>query len=738
MKKFVNNDAISAIIRTDHHDPFQILGCHPIESDGKKAVVVRAFLPDAAAAQVVDFKKGQRYKMEKLDPAGFFEALIQDYQEPFPYRLGTEYANGAVTEFYDSYSFAPTLGELDLYLFNEGNHQASYEKLGSHLQVIKYFDISLGGISFAVWAPNAKRVSVVGDFNSWDGRRHVMRSMGSSGVFELFVPGLQLGENYKFEVRFQNGALAEKSDPFAFYTEVRPKTASKIYDISGYDWKDKEWMSNRPNRNWRKEAVSIYEVHLGSWMRVPEEGNRFLTYRELAPKLATYIQKMGYTHIELLPITEHPLDASWGYQVTGYFAPTSRFGCPKDFMYFVDYFHQKGIGIVLDWVPAHFPKDWHGLAKFDGTALYEHSDPRLGEHKDWDTLIFNFGRNEVKNFLISSALFWLDKYHLDGIRVDAVASMLYLDYSRKHGEWIPNKFGGRENLEAIEFIKYMNSILYEKFPGIMTIAEESTAFAGVSKPCFMNGLGFGFKWNMGWMHDTLSYFEKDSIYRKFHHDLLTFPLIYAFHENFISVLSHDEVVHGKRSVLNKMPGDFWQKFANNRLLFAFMWTMPGKKLLFMGSDLGQWNEWNANQSLDWHLLGFEPHNGLNRLVQQLNRLYRSEPALYQRDNEDTGFEWIDFGDADSSIISWIRKGEDPSQLMLFVANFTPVPRQGFRLGAPREGYYREVLNTDSEYYFGSNMGNSGGVSSQTVPWQNRPYSLEINLPPLAVLGFKLS
>jgi len=736
MRKLINDEAIEAIIRTEHHDPFQILGAHQTDINGKKAVVIRAFIPDAVCSQIVDIKNGERFPMRKLHDAGFFEGIMESRSEVFPYRLGAEYGSGATSEFFDSYAFLPTLGDLDLYLFNEGNHHSIYEKLGAHLHIAKYSDISVGGISFAVWAPNARRVSVIGDFNNWDGRRHVMRSMGGSGVWEIFVPGLQCGQNYKFEIKLQGDALIEKSDPYAFYSEVRPKTASKIYDISGYTWADDNWMVQRPRRNWRKEAVSVLEIHLGSIMRVWEEGNRFLTYRELAPKIADYVKQLGYTHIELLPITEHPLDISWGYQVTGFFCPTSRFGNPKDFMYFVDYLHQNGIGVILDWVPAHFPKDAHGLARFDGSALYEHSDPRLGEHKDWATLIFNYGRNEVKNFLISSALFWLDKYHIDGLRVDAVASMLYLDYSRKAGEWIPNKFGGRENLDAIEFMKYLNSVTYSKFPGIMMIAEESTAFAGVSKPCDMGGLGFGFKWNMGWMNDTLSYFQKDPIYRQYHHNNITFPLIYAFNENFVSVLSHDEVVHGKGSIINKMPGDFWQKFANVRLLYGMMWAMPGKKSLFMGSDFGQWNEWNCNQSLDWHLLGFESHKGLSNFVSHLNSLYRNEPALHQKDHDGGGFEWIDFQDAIHSTVSWIRKGDNPDELIVFVANFTPVPRMNYRIGLPRGGFFKEILNSDSHLYFGSNIGNYGGVWSEQTGWQNRPFSSPVNMPPLSIIGLK--
>ncbi|MBU1105538.1 MAG: 1,4-alpha-glucan branching protein GlgB [Candidatus Riflebacteria bacterium] len=737
MNRIINNDAVEAIVRTDSHDPFQALGAHVAEQKGKKCVVVRAFLPDAVKVEIVDISNGQAFEANKLHDAGFFEAVI-DRTEVFAYRLKTYYANGASAEFYDSYAFMPSIGETDQYLFNEGNHHELYEKMGAHIRYMDYFGDKLGGISFCVWAPNAKRVSVVGDFNCWDGRRHVMRSLGTSGVWEIFVPGLGVGQNYKFEVKTKAGELLEKSDPFAFYGEVRPKTASKIYDISGYEWQDKDWMESRPNRDWKREPVSFYECHLGSFIRNLEEGNRFLTYRELAPLIADYVKSVGYTHIELMPITEHPLDMSWGYQVTGYFAPTSRFGSPKDFMYFVDYMHQEGIGVLLDWVPAHFPKDAHGLAKFDGTALYEHSDPRQGEHKDWSTLIFNFGRNEVKNFLISSALFWMEKYHIDGLRVDAVASILYLDYSRKADEWVPNRYGGRENLEAVEFVKYLNSICQIKHPGIMNVAEESTSWPGVTAPCSEDGLGFTFKWNMGWMNDTLTYFQKDPIYRKFHHNNLTFPLIYAFHEKFVYVLSHDEVVHGKGNLINKMPGDFWQKFANMRLLFSMMWAMPGKKLLFQGSDFGQWNEWNSNQSLDWHLLEYDSHKGLQRLLTHLNHLYRTETCLHLKDCDHTGFEWINFDDSGNSLISWVRKGDNPDDMMVFVANFTPVPHTDYRLGVPKEGYYKEILNSDSEMYFGSNVGNYGGRWTEKYGWHYRDQSILIDVPPLAIIGFKLS
>lgn len=737
MTQIVSQNEIDAIVGTNHHDPYQILGTHECEVKGKKAVAVRAFLPDAVKAEVIDTSNGEAFKMEKLHDAGFFEAVVTQRKQNFPYRIKSHYENGASAEFYDSYAFMPTVGEMDQYLLSEGNHHELYEKLGAHIRYFDYFQDKLGGVSFAVWAPNAKRVSVIGDFNSWDGRRHAMRALGSSGVWEIFIPGLQTGQNYKFEVKTKEGALLEKCDPFAFYAEVRPKTASKIYDLAGYSWEDNNWIEERGKKDWYKEPVSIYECHLGSFMRNEEEGNRFLTYRELAPIIAEYVKERGYTHIELLPVTEHPLDISWGYQVTGYFAPTSRFGNPKDFMYFVDYMHKEGIGVLLDWVPAHFPKDSHGLARFDGTALYEHADPRQGEHKDWGTYIFNFGRNEVRNFLISSALFWLDKYHIDGLRVDAVASMLYTDYSRKAGEWVPNKFGGRENLEAIEFLKQMNSVCQSLYPGTMNIAEESTAFPMVSKSASDGGLGFAFKWNMGWMNDTLSYFQKDPIYRKYHHNNLTFPLIYAFNENFIYVLSHDEVVHGKGNLVNKMPGDSWQKFANLRLLFSMMWAMPGKKLVFMGSDFGQWNEWNSNQSLDWHLLDYGPNLGISKLISHLNFLYRSEPSLYRKDNEGSGFEWISFDDTDASIISWVRKGDNENDLTLFIANFTPVPHSNYRLGVPKEGFYQEILNSDSEMYSGSNIGNYGGKWSEQIGWNGRWNSITLDVPPLAVVGFKL-
>ena len=630
------------------------------------------------------------------------------------------------------YPFPQILTDFDLHLLGEGTHYKNYEKLGAHVIEVK----GLKGVHFAVWAPNAEAVSLIGDFNKWDGNSHRMRMLGSSGIWEIFIPGLSEGEIYKFNIKSKSGEVLEKADPYAFSSEIRPKSASIVYDIDKYTWNDAKWLSQRERHNALDAPISMYEVHLGSWMRVPEDGNRYLTYRELAKKLAEYVKDMGYTHVQLMPVTEYPLDASWGYQTIGYFAPTSRFGKPEEFMYFVDYMHQNGIGIILDWVPAHFPKDGHGLARFDGTCLYEHADPRKGEHQDWGTLIFNYGRNEVRNFLLSNALFWLDKYHIDGLRVDAVASMIYLDYSRQPGEWIPNQYGGNENLEAIDFLKRFNEVLHSTHPGVLTIAEESTAWTGVSRPTYLGGLGFSLKWNMGWMNDTLRYFSKDPIHRKYEHDNLTFSLLYAFTENFILVLSHDEVVHGKRSLLDKMPGDFQQRFANLRALYGYMYGHPGKKLLFMGGEIGQWWEWNHDESVHWHLLQYESHHGLQRYVRDLNRLYQSEPALYEVDFDYHGFEWIDFRDAEGSIISFIRRGKDPEDFLVFVYNFTPVARMGYRVGVPKGGFYKEVMNSDSGSYWGGNMGNFGGIWAEDVPWHGRVSSLSLAIPPLSMVVMK--
>jgi 1,4-alpha-glucan branching enzyme len=731
---------IEKIIHADHHDPFSILGIHPVQVDGERGVSIRAFLPEAAEASAVDSQDpNSAYPLSLIHPDGFFELFVQN-REIFSYYIIIKTHDGNLLKFHDPYSFLPIIGDIDRHLFNEGNHFLIYEKLGAHL-----IDVNgIKGVHFAVWAPNAKRVSIIGDFNKWDGRRHPMRILGSSGIWELFIPGIKEGEIYKFEIKTQANHLLVKADPYAFYSEVRPKSASIVWDINKYEWNDGEWMARRENTNHLNMPVAIYEVHFGSWARhvlskvegKAEGGNRFLTYREIAPLLVDYVNDMGYTHIELMPVMEHPFDASWGYQVTGYFAPTSRFGTPEDFMYFVDYCHQNNIGVIVDWVPAHFPRDGHSLIRFDGTALYEHEDPRKGEHPDWGTLIFNYGRHEVRNFLISNVLFWCRKYHLDGIRVDAVASMLYLDYSKRHGEWVPNIYGGRENLEAIDFLKRLNEIVHGRFPGIITIAEESTAWGGVSSPTYLGGLGFTFKWNMGWMHDILDFMTKDPIFRKYHHNNLTFAMLYAFHENFILVLSHDEVVHGKASLLGKMPGDIWQKFANLRLLLSYMYAQPGKKLLFMGGDIGQWNEWKHNQSLDWHLLQYESHAKLQRFVKDLNHLYKSEAAMWEIDFEYAGFEWIDFHDWERSIVSFIRRGKDPDNHLVFVFNFTPAPRFNYRIGVPSHCLYKEILNSDASIYCGSNLGNEGGRWSDQIPWQWKPCSLEITLPPLSSLVFK--
>jgi 1,4-alpha-glucan branching enzyme len=625
------------------------------------------------------------------------------------------------------------LTEDDLFLFNQGSHFRLYEKLGSHPLIREGRE----GTYFAVWAPDAERVSVVGDFNGWDATSHLLGARGQSGIWEGFIPGVQKGTRYKFRVQSRfRGYRADKADPFSHFNEVPPKTASIVWDL-GYAWGDSEWMEKRAGSNNAPTApLSIYEVHLGSWMRVPEEEDRPLTYRELAPRLAEYVEKMGFTHVEFLPVMEHPFYGSWGYQTSSYFAPTSRYGTPQDFMYLIDQLHQAGIGVILDWVPSHFPSDEHGLGYFDGTHLYEHDDPRKGFHPDWKSFIFNYGRNEVRSFLLSSALFWLDLYHADGLRVDAVASMLYLDYSRKEGEWIPNEYGGRENLEAIAFLRRFNEEVYKNYPDVQTIAEESTAWPMVSRPTYVGGLGFGMKWDMGWMHDTLEYMSIDPLFRKFHHNLLTFRLLYAFQENFVLPLSHDEVVFGKGSLLGKMPGDDWQKFANLRLLFGYMFAQPAKKLLFMGGEFGQVWEWYHEKSLDWDLLQHGPHAGLQKWVQDLNWFYRSEPALHESDFSPAGFEWIDCNDSDSSVISLLRKGHSTNDLLLVVANFTPVVRYNYRVGAPRGGFWKEVLNSDAGEYGGSGQGNMGGVEAAPVSFHGRPHMLSLTLPPLALVFFK--
>lgn len=625
-------------------------------------------------------------------------------------------------------SYFSLLGDHDLHLFNEGSHLRLYEKLGAHIQE--------KGTYFAVWAPDAERISVIGDFNQWDPAVHPLRPRDRSGIWEGFLPGVQRGALYKYHlVSRYGGVILEKADPLAFHYEVSPRTASIVWDLD-YAWNDDVWMKERNKKNALASPISIYEVHLGSWRRMPEEGNRWLTYREIAPKLVEHVKRLGFTHVELLPVMEHPFYGSWGYQITGYFAPTSRYGTPQDLMSFIDHLHREGIGVILDWVPSHFPNDPHGLGVFDGTHLYEHADPREGFHPDWESCIFNYGRNEVRSFLLSSAFFWLDKFHADGLRVDAVSSMLYRNYSRKEGEWIPNVHGGHENLEAISFLRRLNEEIYRHDPDVQMIAEESTSWPMVSSPTYLGGLGFGLKWDMGWMNDTLEYFVKDPIYRKYHHNDLTFRQLYAHTENFVLPLSHDEVVHGKGSLLGRMPGDDWQKFANLRLLLGYQFGQAGKKLLFMGDEFGQWNEWNHEASLDWRLLQYDSHQGLQRWVTDLNRLYRQEPALHELDCDPAGFEWIDCHDADSSVLSFLRKGRDPKDPILVVCNFTPFPRLDYRLGVPQEGFWKEILNSDAPLYGGSGLGNLGGVEAKGIPSHERPYSLKLTLPPLSVLFLK--
>jgi 1,4-alpha-glucan branching enzyme len=628
---------------------------------------------------------------------------------------------------------AELLTDYDIHLWAEGNHARTYEKLGAHVTERD----GVAGTQFAVWAPNARSVAVIGTFNGWNREQNWMHPVGSSGIWQCFISGVGVGVLYKYAITSQyNNYKVDKADPYAFACEIRPETASKVWDLSGYAWGDKEWMARRGAANALGAPIAIYEVHLGSWMRVPGEGNRWLTYRELAHRLADYVHDMGYTHVEFLPISEHPFDGSWGYQTVGYFAPTSRFGTPQDFMFLVDSLHERGVGVLLDWVPAHFPRDEHGLAYFDGTHLYEHSDPRLGEHRDWGTYIFNYGRDEVRSFLISNALFWLDKYHIDGLRVDAVASMLYLDYSREEGDWIPNQYGGRENLGAIAFLRRLNEHVYGAYPDVMTAAEESTAWPAVSRPTYIGGLGFGYKWDMGWMHDTLDYMSQDPVHRKYHHNRLTFRMLYAFTENYLLPLSHDEVVHGKQSLLSKMPGDLWQKCANLRLLYGYMYAQPGKKLLFMGGEFGQWDEWNHDASLDWHLTEQPLHRGLQRWVRDLNTFYRAEPAFHELDCEPGGFEWIDCNDSEQSVISLMRKGRSPTDRMVVVCNFTPVPRHNYRVGAPQGGRWDEVLNSDAPLYGGSGQGNLGGVNAAPVSCHGRDYMLTVTVPPLGMVVFK--
>jgi 1,4-alpha-glucan branching enzyme len=718
---------IEAIVGGYHSDAFQILGPHAVKRRKTPGWEVRAFLPQAAEAEVV-LPDGRSCPMKKVNPAGLFLASLGG--EPSPYRLRLRTPGGETSEIEDPYRFPLLLTDFELHLFGEGTNYETQRSLGAHLAVVE----GVAGVRFAVWAPNAQAVTVIGDFNQWDTRRHPMR-LRNDGIWEIFIPGLGQGATYKYFIRSRfEGYQQMKADPYAFCSETPPKSASVVWDLGNYAWKDSGWMEARAGVNLLKKPVSVYEVHLESWLRGPN--NQLLTYRELAKSLVEYASQMHYTHIELLPIMEYPFSGSWGYQVIAYFAPTTRFGTPDDFKYFVDCCHQAGIGVIVDWVPAHFPKDAHGLAHFDGTALYEHADPRKGEQREWGTLVFNYGRNEVRAFLISNALFWLKEYHVDGLRVDAVASMLYLDYSRKPGEWIPNQFGGRENLEAIDLLRKFNELAHQ-VPGAVTAAEESTAWPGVSKPVFLGGLGFTMKWNMGWMHDMLDYFSKECVHRKFHHHDITFSMLYAFHENFVLPISHDEVVHGKRSLIGKMPGDEWQRFANVRAFLGYMFGHPGKKLLFMGSEIGQYEEWNYAAGIRWELLQYDYHRKLQTLARELNRLYRAEPAMHEVDFHWSGFEWVDFHDVDHSIIAFLRRAENPDDFLLFCCNFTPVPHEGYRFGVPVPGFYAEVFNTDAEMFGGSNMGNASGIASEPVKAHNRDQSIRVTLPPLAVVVFKL-
>jgi len=722
-------DAIEALANGNHGDPFGILGAHRQEDN---TLIIRAFRPTARKLFVVNEASDLRLQMQQIHENGLFEVIVESASTDFNYHyLEVSYQDNKYT-LYDPYMFPSYLTEYDIYLHAEGRHWEIYEKLGAHLREAE----GVKGVNFAVWAPNAKYVSVIGDFNNWDGRVHPMRRHGDSGVWELFLPGIELGDKYKYEVKSHHrGYIAEKVDPYGFHAERRPNTASIVADVDRYNWGDSAWLKKRAAQDQLTAPMAIYEVHLGSWKR--KDNNEWLTYRELAHELVPYVKEMGFTHLELLPVAEHPFDASWGYQVTGYYAPTSRFGTPEDFMYFVDQCHQNDIGVLLDWVPAHFPKDGHALSFFDGTHLYSHEDSRKGEHPDWGTYIFNYGRNEVRNFLIANALFWLKKYHIDGLRVDAVSSMVYLNFSREEGEWIPNQYGGNENLEAVQFLQEANHVIYEQAHGTITIAEESTAWPMVSRPTYLGGLGFTLKWNMGWMHDTLSYVSKDPVYRKWEHNKLTFSMVYAYNENFVLSLSHDEVVHGKGSLMGKLPGDWWQKFAQLRLLFGYQYTHPGKKLTFMGADIAQWSEWGEARSLDWELMEMPTHQKLNKWLRDLNHFYQSQPALYEQDFVPEGFRWIDANDADNSIFTYIRFAKDQSDFIVVAANFTPVPRDNYRVGVPQAGYYREVLNSDSEIYGGSNVGNYGGLHTDNIYAHGFPHSLNLTLPPLSILLLKL-
>ncbi len=724
---------LGSLVQAQHRHPHQLLGMHPL-GDGS-GLVVRAYLHNAAKVEVapVSEKTRAKFALKQIHESGLYEGVVKGSAKVYAYDLVITDHQGGSRHTRDGYSFLPTLGDTDLHLFNEGNDRKAYEKLGAHLRTID----GVPGTSFAVWAPNAGRVSVVGAFNEWDGRYHTMRSLGASGVWELFVPGLGEGTLYKFEIQNIHGAIVLKTDPFGFLFEAAPKTAAVVWNNRKFQWTDETWMKQRAARNPFRSPMSIYEVHLGSWRK--KNAFESLSYRELAGPLVDYLKDTGFTHVEFMPVAEHAYYPSWGYQITGFFATTNRYGTPDDFQFLVNALHESGIGVIIDWVPAHFPRDDWALANFDGTALYEHEDPRKGAHQDWGTLIFNFGRHEVKNFLTANALFWCDRFHIDGLRVDAVASMLYLDYSRKEGEWLPNQYGGRENLEAVEFLRHFNHAVHTEHPGVVTIAEESTSWGLVTRPPYLGGLGFSLKWNMGWMHDSLGYFKRDSVYRKYHQNDLTFAMLYHHNENFVLPLSHDEVVHGKGSLLGRMPGDDWQRFANLRVILGYQWTFPGKKLLFMGCEFGQSREWNANAELDWWLLGEGIyHRGAQQFVRDLNRLYQAEPALWESDYDMEGFYWMDCSDQEHSVLSFVRQSPDRRSLLLVVLNLTPVLRTGYRIGLPESGYWSEALNSDAAHYGGGNHGNFGGVEAEPIRAHNQPFSASLTLPPLGILVLKHS
>jgi 1,4-alpha-glucan branching enzyme len=752
MTTMISPEQIDRIVWNQHHNPFEVLGPHPLEVDGKSGWVVRTYQPNVESVSLLLPESREEMVMKSTHHQHFFECWLEKAElGTYQFRLKSG-DHERVT--YDAYAFSsPALTDYDLHLFAEGNHHRIYEKMGAHVMEMG----GVKGVYFALWAPEARNVSLLGDFNNWDGRAHQMRK-GHTGIWDLFIPGLDVGSAYKFEVKNRDGHIYEKSDPYGFQQEVRPKTASIVTDLTTYQWQDDDWMEQRRNRDPLAQPISVYELHMGSWMHASSEepsvlpdgtqepvvhvselkpGARFLTYRELADRLIPYVKELGFTHIEVLPVAEHPFDGSWGYQVIGHYACTSRYGTPQDFMYFVDRCHAEGIGVLVDWVPGHFPKDGHGLAFFDGSHLYEHADPRKGEHKEWGTLVFNYGRNEVRNYLVSNALFWFEKFHIDGIRVDAVASMLYLDYCREPGEWLPNQYGGRENIEAADFLRQMNHVVFSYFPGVLSIAEESTSWPMVSWPTYMGGLGFNLKWNMGWMHDMLDYFHMDPWFRQFHQNNLTFSMWYHHSENFMLALSHDEVVHGKSNMIGKMPGDEWQKFANLRCLYTYMFGHSGKKTLFMSMEFGQWSEWNVWGDLEWQLLQFEPHQQLKTFMGALNHLYQSEPALYTQDFDEPGFEWVDCADNRHSVVAFIRRDKLSDDFILVVCNFTPQPHSHYRVGVPESGFYRELFNSDAKDYGGSNMGNMGGKWSDDWSFHNRSYSLDLCLPPLGTVMFKL-